>query len=201
MSSHKTEKMAHRATKSGFALEAQEKIKGKYDCELAAQVMGWVGETLPDAGISANGEMEYVHEKLNDGFELCRLIQAIGGSGIKAQTVSKRQTMAFKKMECINQFCEAARSYGVPNEENFQTVDLYEKQNLWQVIICLQALARKAQAKGYKGFGPKEAEENRRSFTQEQMKAGQNVIGLQMGSNKGATQAGQNFGKSRMIVD
>ena len=51
--------------------------------------------------------------------------------------------MAFKKMECINNFCESARAYGVPNEENFQTVDLYESQNMWQVIICLQALARK----------------------------------------------------------
>ena len=58
-----------------------------------------------------------------------------------------------------------------------------------------------AQAKGYKGFGPKEADKNERHFTDEQLKAGQGVIGLQMGSNKGATQAGQSFGKSRMIVD
>ena len=27
------------------------------------------------------------------------------------------------------------------------------------------------------------------------------VIGLQMGSNKGASQAGQNFGKTRAIID
>ena len=27
------------------------------------------------------------------------------------------------------------------------------------------------------------------------------MIGLQMGSNKGATQAGQNFGKTRAIID
>ena len=69
-----------------------------------------------------------------------RLMQAIGGTGIKNK---QRQKMAFKMMECINQFCESARAYGVPNEELFQTVDLYERQNLWQVVTCLQSLARK----------------------------------------------------------
>ena len=58
-----------------------------------------------------------------------------------------------------------------------------------------------ARDKGYKGFGPKEATENKRDFTEEQLKAGQNVIGLQMGTNKGASQAGQSFGKQRMIID
>ncbi len=52
-----------------------------------------------------------------------------------------------------------------------------------------------------KGFGPKEAEENRRVFSKEQLKAGESVIGLQMGTNKGASQAGMTFGKQRMIVD
>lgn len=51
------------------------------------------------------------------------------------------------------------------------------------------------------GLGPKESTENKRDFSQEQLKAGQSVIGLQMGSNKGATQSGMNFGKGRMIVD
>lgn len=41
------------------------------------------------------------------------------------------------------------------------------------------------------------ATENRREFTEEQLKAGQNVVGLQMGSNKGATAAGVNFGMTR----
>ena len=45
---------------------------GKYDACLAAEVMGWVGSTLPDSGITANGEMDYVWEQLKDGYELCR---------------------------------------------------------------------------------------------------------------------------------
>jgi hypothetical protein len=115
----------------------------------------------------------------------------------------KREKMAFKKMEEINQFLTAVGKspYNVASSELFQTVDLYESQNMNAVITCLESLGRKAQKLGLAGIGPKEADQNKRDFTEEQLKAGQNVIGLQMGSNKGATQAGQNFGKSRMIVD
>ena len=38
-------------------------------------------------------------------------------------------------------------------------------------------------------LGPKEADKNKREFTDEQLQAGKGVIGLQMGSNKGASQA------------
>ena len=55
--------------------------------------------------------------------------------------------------------------------------------------------------KGHVGFGPQESQGNVRSFTEDQLKAGQNVISLQYGSNKGASQAGMNFGKTRMIID
>jgi len=49
-------------------------------------------------------------------------------------------------------------------------------------------------------LGPKPAEENKRSFTEEQLRAGEGLIGLQAGTNKGATQAGQNFGATRKIL-
>lgn len=49
-------------------------------------------------------------------------------------------------------------------------------------------------------LGPKPADLNERSFTDEQLAAGKNVIGLQAGQNKGATQAGSNLGASRKIL-
>lgn len=52
-------------------------------------------------------------------------------------------TMAFKCMENINTFLEAAKELGVPAQETFQTVDLWERQNLNSVVICLQSLGRK----------------------------------------------------------
>ncbi len=64
------------------------------------------------------------------------------------------------------------------------------------------ALSRKANKNGFAGptIGPKEAAENRREFTEDQLKEGQKVIGLQMGSNKGASQAGATpYGLGRQI--
>jgi len=46
-------------------------------------------------------------------------------------------------------------------------------------------------------IGPKESDKNVRQFSEEQLRAGQNVISLQYGSNKGATQSGINFGNTR----
>ncbi|NWZ58163.1 TAGL protein, partial [Haliaeetus albicilla] len=46
----------------------------------------------------------------------------------------------------------------------------------------------------------KKAQEHKREFTESQLKEGKNVIGLQMGSNKGASQAGMSYGRPRQII-
>ena len=48
-------------------------------------------------------------------------------------------------------------------------------------------------------LGAKESDYNPRNFSQETLNAGQTVIGLQMGTNKGASQKGMTFGRSRSI--
>ena len=63
-----------------------------------------------------------------------------------------------------------------------------------QVINGIIALARKAGKKGVQTetqIAPKESSENPREFSEQQLQEGKKVIGLQMGSNKGASQAGQ----------
>lgn len=92
---------------------------------------------------------------------------------------------------------EHSKQLGVPAQETFQSVDLWERQNLNSVVICLQSLGRKAHTFGKPSIGPKESDKNVRNFSDEQMRAGQNVISLQYGSNKGATQSGINFGNTR----
>ncbi|MFB7787075.1 hypothetical protein ACFY0N_31955 [Streptomyces vinaceus] len=39
------------------------------------------------------------------------------------------------------------------------------------------------------------------TYTEEELRAGEGVIGLEAGSDKGAAQSGQNFGKTRAIID
>jgi hypothetical protein len=42
----------------------------------------------------------------------------------------------------IYRFQAALKKYGVPEEEIFQTADLFERRNIPQVTLCLYALGR-----------------------------------------------------------
>jgi hypothetical protein len=65
-------------------------------------------------------------------------------------------------------------------------------------VVCLQTYLHPEWQGPY--LGPKPAEECKRDFTEEQLRAGETIIGLQAGQNKGATQAGQNLGAGRKIL-
>ena len=56
---------------------------------------------------------------------------------------NKTPTLAFMQMELINAFIDVCKEMGVPDHEAFATVDLYEEQNLHQVVVCIQSLGRK----------------------------------------------------------
>ncbi|KAK7492040.1 hypothetical protein BaRGS_00016704, partial [Batillaria attramentaria] len=189
---------------SGLQKPAVAPIAGKYDQEVAARCMQWVREATGEP-VDTSGDMDKVYEDLKDGYVLCKLANAIKPGCIPAMKLNKRSKMAFQMMEMIELFNTKIKQppLSIPEHSVFATADLYEKQNMVQVITCLESVARKCLSVDtpVKGFGPKEAEANRREFSEEQLAEGKSIIGLQMGSNKGATQAGQNFGKGRMIVD
>lgn len=42
----------------------------------------------------------------------------------------------------LNRFQAAIKKYGVPEEEIFQTADLFERRNINQVALCLFSLGR-----------------------------------------------------------
>ncbi|CAG2054011.1 unnamed protein product [Timema podura] len=199
---------------NGHKLELVWPINSKYSEELAQESLEWIKE-ITGEDINVDGSMDNFYELLKDGTLLCRLVNLIQPNSVKKINESK---MAFKCMENINQFLDVAKNLGVPPQETFQTVDLWERQNLNSVVICLQSLGRKVRKAlhqsnihldpqqvlsksahnfGKPSIGPKEAEKNVRNFSEEQMRAGQGVISLQYGSNKGATQSGINFGNTR----
>ncbi|XP_075246565.1 transgelin-3-like [Convolutriloba macropyga] len=190
--------MAERPKGYGMTAELQERTSGKYDYELEKQVVDWIVEVTAIEDLRGVSGPDNLQKKLKDGVYLCKLINCIKERSVPKINESK---MAFKQMENIGNFLNGCESIGVKKLDLFQTVDLYEGQNMAQVLNGIAALGRKAQTMGHAGFGPKESSENKREFTEEQTRAGQNVIGLQMGSNKGASQAGQNFGKTRAILD
>ncbi|XP_012943262.1 myophilin, partial [Aplysia californica] len=103
----------------------------------------------------------------------------------------------------IELFVYKCQEFGVPEALTFQTDSLYEKTNLPQVCSAIRNLGIEAESRpSYTGsrMWPKKSEANRRTFTEEQLRMGESVINLQMGTNKFANQAGMNFGKKRMIT-
>lgn len=183
-----------RASKSGFAAEAKAKMDSKYDQPLASTLMLWVRDVTGNANVDTDGSMDSVYNTLRDGVILCQLANTFQEGSVKKINQS---SMAFKCMENITNFLTAASNFGVADHELFQTVDLWEKQNMSSVLTCLQSLARKASKYGKPSLGPREAEANVRNFSEEQLKAGETVVGLQYGYNKGANQSGINFGNTR----
>lgn len=86
----------------------------------------------------------------------------------------------FALRENVNAFCNAARKYGVPDSELFQTVDLFEQKNIPQVTLTIHSLGRQAQAHNFAGpaLGVKICEKNERHFTEEQLAEAKNAVGL-----------------------
>ncbi|KAK7071471.1 Calponin repeat, partial [Halocaridina rubra] len=100
-------------------------------------------------------------------------------------------------------FSDAIKKYGVPIVDLFQTADLYEKKDIATVCNTIHALGRTTyQHPEWPGpwLGPRPAEEHKREFSDEVLAASKAVIGLQAGSNKGASQAGDNTGAARRVI-
>ncbi|XP_044079511.1 gap junction delta-2 protein-like [Siniperca chuatsi] len=199
--------MANKGPSYGLSREVQSKIDKKYDPELEERLVEWiVAQCGSGAGRPGPGKIEF-QNWLKDGCLLCELINTLYVLNKPIKTI-KSSGMAFKQMEQISMFLKAAENYGVTKTDMFQTVDLFEGKDLAAVQRTLMALGSLAVTKNdgcYKGdpnWFHKKSQENRRDFSEEQLTEGRNVIGLQMGTNKGASQAGMTgYGRPRQIIN
>lgn len=89
-----------------------------------------LGEKVP------SGQYEDI---LKDGIWLCKLANKLAPGSVKK--IQERGTN-FQLMENIQRFQAAVKKYGVPEEEIFQTADLFERRNIPQVTLSLYALGR-----------------------------------------------------------
>jgi len=211
--------MAHQPNKvKGFGLtaELEKKKAGKFDADRANEAIQWLGEVLKFADASDPdietlvevATMDDVCRTLKDGRVLAKVINVLYPGTIKKINKIDNPNSPFKKSkenENIANFLKACEDKaGCHKGDLFQSVDLYEANNIPSVIDGLYSLGRKChhhENQDIPALGPKESDENKREFTEEQLNAGKLEIGLQMGTNKLASQAGQNFGKTRAIID
>lgn len=183
--------MSNSGPSYGLSAAVSRKLAGKRDNEQEQSTLQWIYAVLGERPPSGNYE-----DILRDGQVLCKFAQKISPGLIPRINTGPGQ---FKLMENIAAFQDACKKLGVKEIDVFQTVDLWERRNLSQVTNCLSALGSVLQKTHphLPPFGPRVSEESKREFSEEQMRAGEGMLNLQMGSNKGATQSGQNFGNSR----
>ncbi|KAK0732808.1 hypothetical protein B0T21DRAFT_452347 [Apiosordaria backusii] len=125
----------------------------KYTPAAANEARQWIetvlGESLPGKDLL---------EGLKDGVALCKLVNlAVGPPGVKF----KKSPMPFVQMENISHFLRACQSppLNLQQHDMFLTVDLYEQKDPAQVLQCLGAFSRAANAANPDSFpspiGPK----------------------------------------------
>jgi len=195
--------MASRPRGYGLAADEKRKIDAKYSLDEENNCRQWmeavIQEPLVPGASAAPLGMDEFKCALHDGVFLCKLLKKLNPSF----RLPRQGGQAFQQMAAIEEFLKGCKDYGVETGDLFQVVDLYESGNMSQVLCTISALGRKAQTKGFDGpvLGPRESTENVREFTEEQLKEGEKIIGLQMGTNKYANQAGMIMGKNRQIID
>ncbi|GAA31374.1 Myophilin [Clonorchis sinensis] len=201
--------MANRMMDMGMDVQVNRRLNSKYDAASEQEAIGWVNKLTGD---NVPLGRENVCASLKNGQTLIKLINIVYEGTTQLPPEAARQkrpfkanTMSapFKQMENIQMFLNAAAAYGVPRTSLFQTVDLYEARNMAQVLNTLLQLGTECQRNNFNGetCGPKPTYENKREFTEEQLRASEGIIGLQAGTNKLASQAGMSHGGPRHIAD
>ena len=190
--------MAHRAEKSGIAADLAVKRSASYPADAERECIKWIESILHE---KKKGSFQ---EWLKDGSVLCRLINKIfPGSIPQAHCKPPPEGLVFKQYENINQFIKGCKDHGVSEKDLFVTLDLHEGNDLAQVIATLYALDRSAQKRGSKIpiLSPKESQGTQRIFSKDQIADSKKISSLQMGTNKGASQAGMvSPGTRRQII-
>merc|ERR1712106_1967 len=191
--------MAFNGPSYGLSREWAMKSQSKFSLERAKAVMVWIVDvTGEQLDTDFKDQFEFA-EILKDGSVLCQLINVISPGAVKKINTMKAP---FKQRENIEMYLKACASYGLKEQDLFQVNDLYESKNLYMIVDNLYNLGGMTQKKGWDGpvLGVKVASENKRNFDDDVLKAGQSMIGLQYGTNKGASQAGMTpYGASRQI--
>ena len=135
--------------------------------QAAHEAAAWVAAVLQ---IEPPADCEdTLHLWLKSGELLCEVLNRVMPGTIRKVTTS---AMPFKQMENIAYYVEACASLGVPSQDLFQTVDLYEAKDMRAVVRNIHSLGRVVQRlESFEGpcLGAKLAERNARSFSEEQL--------------------------------
>lgn len=180
----------------GLSAEVRNRLAQKYDPQKEAELQVWIEEVT---GMSIGPDFQ---KGLKDGVILCELMNKLKPKSIPKINVSKQN---WHQLENLSNFIKAMSAYGMKSLDLFEANDLFENGNMTQVQVSLLGLAGMAKTKGLRSdvdIGVKYSERQERNFDENTKKAGHCVIGLQMGTNKCASQSGMTaYGTRRHLYD
>ncbi|KAG8006671.1 Calponin-1, partial [Nibea albiflora] len=160
-------------------------LAGKYDPQKEEELRMWIQD------VTSKRMGDNFMESLKDGVLLCELINVLQPGSVRKINNSSQN---WHQLENIGNFVRAITDYGLRPHDIFEANDLFENVNHTQ-----------AKSKGFHSkydIGVKYAERQQRRFAPEKLREGRNIIGLQMGTNKLASQKGMtSYGTRRHLYD
>ena len=111
-----------------------------------AEVAKWIFNvlrTLPEEQEEYHKRGYDLIEMLKDGSMLCKLGDLLGLPNNPTRKY-KSSKMPFVQMENILFFLKTCDMIGITHDEIFQTVDLFERKDPYQVVVTLISFSRKA---------------------------------------------------------
>uniref|UniRef100_A0A2K6UBB1 Calponin-2 n=1 Tax=Saimiri boliviensis boliviensis TaxID=39432 RepID=A0A2K6UBB1_SAIBB len=175
----------------GLLAKVKNRLPSKYDPQKEAELCSWIeGPT----GLSIGPDFQKGLKE--EGIILCTLTNKLQpGSDPKIN----RSMQNWHQLENLSNFIKAMVSYGMNPVDLFKANDLFESGNITQVQVSLLTLVWKVKTKGLQS---RYSENQERNFDNTTVKAGQCIIGLQMGTKKCASQSGMTmYGTRRHPYD
>ena len=157
--------------------------------ESSADARAWI-----EAVLGGPIEGESLQEALKSGVALVELINAIQPGTCKPP---QKKKMPFVQRENIASYLAGCTALGIPGFQSFQTIDLFEDQNMKAVVVNIHALGSTAQKLGFDGpvLGARMATANKRDFTAEQLEAGKSAVPV---FGKGSHTSAQEDAKAKL---
>jgi len=160
------------------------KVK-EVDDDQAAEVQQWMQTVLGTQYQDFFGE-------IRDGVELCKLLNVIK-PGLIAEKKFKKSKIVFVCRTNIQLFIEGCKKLGIPETDCIETRDLYDQQNLNDVVLNIYAVSAISRKHGFGGpfIGKQYAEKNKRNFSAEVLAKSKSAVPMMAKGGIAREQNGQ----------